>query len=429
MRTWITIVLCLVLLPASAQQRRVKQAPVLEEISPVAVGMSPDRLQRIDVMIQEQIERGTIPGAVALVARNGKIVYHKAFGEADTESNTPLEKDHIFRLASQTKAITSTAVMMLWEEGKFRLDDPISKYIPAFKNMKVLETFNHSDTSFTARPVSKEITIRHLLTHTSGIGYGMIDPDERMRMIYTKGKAVDAFTTNDVSIETFVNNIAKLPLHFNPGEKYQYSYGLDVLGYLVEIVSKMPFDQFLRQRLFDPLGMDDTWFYLPEEKASRLVRVQEKTSGAWQNLPEGNVLADYPIKGAKSFFAGGAGLVSTARDYAIFLQMYLNGGEVNGHRFLSPTTIDVILANHAADLYGGSGSYRGLAFSVLRPEGFAKGGSGSAGTFSWGGYFNTQYYADPQENIIGILLKQTMGSSGDETGWKFQQLVGAAIDE
>ncbi|HSI75580.1 MAG TPA: serine hydrolase domain-containing protein [Lunatimonas sp.] len=429
MKTWMTIGLCLVFLSASAQQRRTKKLNVLEESVPTAVGMSPDRLQCIDVMIQEQIDRGTIPGAVALVARNGKIVYHKAFGKADANSDALLGKDQIFRLASQTKAITSTAVMMLWEEGKFRLDDPISKYIPAFENMKILETFSLSDTSFTARPASKEITIRHLLTHTSGIGYGMIDPDERIRMIYTKGKAVDAFTTNDISIEAFVNNIAKLPLHFNPGEKYQYSYGLDVLGYLVEIVSKMPFDQFLRQRLFDPLGMDDTWFYLPEEKASRLVKVQEKASGAWQNLPEGNVLADYPIKGAQTFFAGGAGLVSTARDYALFLQMYLNGGNINGHRFLSPTTIKVILDNHTADLYGGSGSYHGLAFSVLRPEGVAKGGSGSAGTFSWGGYFNTQYFADPQENVIGILLKQTVGSSGDETGWKFQQLVGAAIDD
>ena len=429
MKTWLTIGFCFILSAASAQQLRVKQVAVLEETAPANVGMSPERLQRIDVMIQEQIAKGAIPGAVALVAKNGKLVYLKSFGKVDASSDALLEKDHIFRLASQTKSITSTAVMMLWEEGMFRLDDPISKYIPAFKAMQVLEKFSLSDSSFTARPALGEITIRHLLTHTSGLGYGMIDPDERMRMIYTKGKAVNAFTTNDISIETFVNNLAKMPLHFDPGVKYQYSYGLDVLGYLVEVVSQMPFDQFLRQRLFDPLGMDDTWFYLPEDKASRLVKVQQKSSGVWQNLPDGNVLADYPVKGAQTFFAGGAGLVSTARDYALFLHMYLNGGEVNGQRFLSASTIEIVLDNHSADLYGGSGSYHGLAFSVLRPAGVAKGGEGSAGTFSWGGYFNTQYFVDPQENVIGILLKQTVGSSGDETGWKFQQLVGAAIDD
>lgn len=429
MKLWTTICFCLVVFFASAQQRSRKKATILEEAGPVEVGMSPQRLERIDAMIQEEIDRGHIPGAVALVARNGKLVYHKAFGKKDADLGEQLETDHIFRLASQTKAITSTAVMMLWEEGKFRLDDPISKFIPAFKEMKILEAFNHADTSFTARPASKEITIRHLLTHTSGIGYGMIDPDERMRMIYTKGEALDAFTTQAVRIETFVNNIAKLPLHFEPGSKYQYSYGLDVLGYLVEVISNMPFDQFLTQRLFEPLEMDDTWFYLPEEKASRLVSVQQKASEEWQDLPQGNVLADYPVTGARTFFGGGAGLVSTALDYAKFLQMYLNDGQVNGKRFLSPTTVQVILANHTADLYGGSRNYHGLAFGVLRPEGDARGGVGSAGTFSWGGYFNTQYFADPQEQVIGLLLKQTVGAAGDETGWKFQQLVGAAIDD
>lgn len=216
-----------------------------------------------------------------MVVKDGKIIYHSAKGMADVESGIAMERNSIFRIASQTKAITSTAIMMLWEEGKFRLDDPISKFIPEFKNPQVLNTFRYSDTTFTSRPSSKEITIRHLLTHTSGLGYGVIDGDERIKMIYQKAGVTDLFTTENITIGESVKRLAKLPLHFEPGTKYTYSEGLDVLGYLIEIVSGMPFDQFLKTRLFDPLEMNDTRFYLSDDQAPRLVTVHTRKDNQW----------------------------------------------------------------------------------------------------------------------------------------------------
>ncbi len=348
---------------------------------------------------------------------------------AYAENGKKQQKDDIFRIASQTKAITSTAVMILWEEGKFRLDDPISKFIPEFKNPQVLDGFKYGDTTYTTKPANQEITIRHLLTHTSGLGYGVIDGDERMKMIYEKAGTTDLFTTEDVSIGDVVKKLARLPLHHHPGERFTYSMGLDVLGYFVEVVSGMPFDRFLKERIFDPLGMHDTWFYLPEDRANRLVAIQRKENGRWANYPSTFYDTNYPIKGARKFFSGGAGLSSTAKDYATFLQMYLNGGELNGVRILSRTTIATMMANQTRDLFGGGNSHHGLAFGVLTEAGVAQGGLGSAGTFEWGGYFNTQYFADPRENIVGIIMKQTQGPTGDQTAWKFKQLVGALVDD
>ncbi|GAA4435801.1 serine hydrolase domain-containing protein [Pontibacter saemangeumensis] len=414
---------------SNAQTNSSQKSKPLSEASPEKVGMSPERLQRIDAMLQEAVAEGDVPGAVALVARNGKIVYHKAFGLADNESGRELKKDDIFRIASQTKAITATAVMMLWEEGKFQLDDPISKYIPAFKNPQVLKSFQYKDTSYTAVPAAREITIRHLLTHTSGLGYGAIDGDERFKMLYHKAGVTDLFTTEPVSIGESVKKLAALPLHHNPGEKYTYSEGLDVMGYFVEVVSGMPFDVFLRKRLFEPLSMNDTWFYLPDAKAKRLVSVQRPEDGKWRRYPVTFYDPEYPVKGAKQFFSGGAGLSSTAKDYATFLQMYLNGGELNGKRFLSRTTVQSMMGNQIGDLWEGTGRHYGLAFGVQTQQGQDKGGNGSQGTFDWGGYFNTQYFADPQENIIGILMKQTQGTTSDDTGWKFRLLVGQSVDD
>jgi CubicO group peptidase (beta-lactamase class C family) len=414
-----------------AQTRSIIKSPLLSKDSPENVGMSAERLARIDSMCAEAVSSGDIPGVVALVARKGKIVYHKAFGLADNESGKSLQKDDIFRIASQSKAITATAVMMLWEEGKFKLDDPISKYIPEFKNPQVLSSFHYNDTSYTTVNASVEITIRHLLTHTSGIGYGMIDGDERFKMIYQKAGITDLFTTENISIEESVKKLAKLPLHHNPGEKFTYSEGLDVLGYFIEVMSGMPFDVFLKNRLFDPLGMKDTWFYLPEDKASRLVSIQHKSDeGEWESYPLTFYDPDYPIKGAKRFFSGGAGLSSTAKDYATFLQMYLNNGEYNGMRILSRTTVQSIMANQIGGYLGeNSGSYYGLAFGVVNQKGQDLTGQGSIGTFEWGGYFNTQYFADPKEKIIGVLMKQTQGTESDDTGWMFRLLVGQAVDD
>ncbi len=428
MKNLITIILIAFVITANAQTKSVQQSAPLTEASPESVGMSSERLNRIDAMCADAVKDSQVPGIVALVARNGKIVFHKAYGMADNESEKSMDKNAIFRIASQTKAITSTAVMMLWEEGKFQLDDQISKFIPEFKNPQVLRKFTYADTSYTTTPANKEITIRHLLTHTSGIGYGVIG-GEQFKMIYQKAGVTDLFTTKDITIGESIKKLAQLPLHHNPGEKYTYSEGLDVLGYFIEIVSGMPFDEFLRKRLFDPLGMDDTWFYLPKSKVDRLVSVQKIENEKWVRYPVTFYDTDYPVKGAKTFFSGGAGLSSTAKDYATFLQMYLNGGELNGIRILSRTTVQTIMGNHSRDLYGGSKKDYGLAFGVLTHFGENTGGLGSEGTFEWGGYFNTKYFADPKEKTIGIIMKQTQGSVNDQTNWKFRLLVGQAIDD
>jgi len=429
MKTLITFLIALFVVTSCTQTVPNQSTALLTESYAADEGLSEERLLRIDAMLEEAIELEQIPGAVALVARNGKIVYYKAFGMADNEANRSLQRDDIFRIASQTKAITSTAVMMLWEEGKFRLDDPISKYIPEFENAVIFDTFLEADSSFTGTLATQPITIRHLLTHTSGIGYGMID-DDNFRKIYQKAGIIDAFTTEDVTIEENIKKLGSLPLHHEPGEKFTYGEGLDVLGYLIEIVSGIPFDRFLEERIFDPLGMEDSYFYLPDSKKSRLVSVQSKQDGKWMKYQASPYYdPDYPIKGSMSFFSGGGGLSSTAKDYANFLQMYLNNGELNGVRLLSRTTIQFIMANQVGDLLGESGGYYGLAFGVLDQKGAARGGQGSVGTFQWGGYFNTQYFADPVENVIGILMKQTQDTWTDETGGKFSQLVGQAIDD
>ena len=307
--------------------------------------ISADRLAKLDQMLEEAVNSDQIPGLVAMVVKDGKIVYHEAKGMADVASGQAMAKDQIFRIASQTKAITSTAVMILWEEGKFKLDDPISKYIPEFANPQILAGFKYADTTFTTKASSKEITIRHLLTHTSGIGYGVIDGDERMKMIYGKAGIMDLFTTKDIKIADNIKKLAKLPIHHEPGTKFTYSEGLDVLGYLIEIVSGMPFDQFLQTRLFAPMGMTNTGFYLNETQGNKLVTIHRKVNNHWESFPTTFYDPDYPKTGAKTFFSGGAGLSSTAEDYAKFLQMYLNGGSYNGTQFLSSTTIETIMSN------------------------------------------------------------------------------------
>lgn len=430
MRFLLTILFTVSSLACYAQTESILYSPPLAEGVAENAGMSEERLSRIDNMIQNAIDQNQIPGAVALVVRDGEIVYKKAFGMADNQAGRELQTDTIFRIASQTKAITSTAVMMLWEQGLFRLDDPISDYLPVFGDAQILDTFNENDTTYTTVSAENQITIRDLLTHTSGIGYGVIDGDERFRMIYEKAGVTDLFTTENITIEESVSKLAKLPLHHEPGEDYTYSEGLDVLGYFIEEISGMPFDEYLRTHIFDPLGMDDTWFYLPESKHDRLVTVQRKDEdGNWEPYPVTFYDPEYPRTGEMTFFSGGAGLSSTVEDYAKFLQMYLNNGEYDGIRLLSRTTVNFIMQNQIGDLWGEGGSNYGLAFGLINKKGESLGGRGSEGTFDWGGYFNTQYFADPQENVIGLIFKQTQGPTGDETGWKFRQLVFQAIDD
>lgn len=416
-----------------AQTKSAKNSPFPVDGSPESVGMSSERLARLDNIFQQAINSKDVPGVAAIVIRNGKIVYYKSFGMADNPGNRSMKKDDIFRIASMSKAITSTAIMMLWEDGKFQLDDPISKYIPEFKNPTLISSFSFKDTSYTTEPAKSEITIRQLITHTSGLGYGEIDGDEKFKAIYKKAGITDLFTTEPITIGESVKKLAKLPLHHNPGEKFTYSEGLDVLGYLIEVVSGMSFSDFLKKRLFEPLGMQDTYFYLPDSKAPRLVAVQRPNkAGDWERFPVTFYDPNYPITGAKTFYSGGAGLSSTAKDYATFLQMYLNGGELGGKRILSRTTIQAILSNQTDTLLGNpqhAASFYGLAFGVQTASGAAKGGSGSEGTFTWGGYFNTNYFADPKEKVVGVIMKQTQDTHGDNLNNMFRQIIFQSIDD
>lgn len=432
MKNALALLLLLISTVGVAQTKSGRNSPALSEANPETVGMSSDRIARMDNLFQQAITNNEVPGVAAIVVRNGKIIYYKSFGMADNTASKSLKRDDIFRIASMSKAVTSTAVMMLWEEGKFQLDDPISKYIPEFKNPTLINSFSFKDTSYTTVPAKNEITIRHLLTHTSGLGYGEIDGDEKFKAIYKKAGITDLFTTEPIKIGESVRKLAKLPLHHNPGEKFTYSEGLDVLGYFIEVVSGMGFDEFLRKRIFEPLGMSDSYFYLPENKYQRMVTVQQPgKDGKWEKFPITFYDTDYPIKGAKSFFSGGAGLSSTAKDYASFLQMYLNGGELGGKRLLSRATIKTIMSNQVDTLFGGekSDSFYGLAFGVLTPNGEGKGAAGSVGTFSWGGYFNTNYFADPKEKIVGVIMKQTQNTKGDNLNELFRQIIYQSLDD
>jgi CubicO group peptidase (beta-lactamase class C family) len=427
------LILCVILflnISVFAQTKSAKISPPLTMASPESQGFSAERIKKIEMMLENAVKTEKIPGATAIICRNGKIVFQKAFGKADVPGNVAMKNDNIFRIASMSKAITSTAVLMLWEEGKFYLDDPISKYIPEFKNPVVLADFKMKDSSYTTTPAKSEITIRQLLTHTSGLGYGVIDGDERIKAIYKKAGIVDLFTTESVKIGDNIKKLAKMPLHNNPGEKYVYSEGLDVLGYFIEIMSGMTFDEYLQKNIFEPLGMTDSYFYLPADKISRLVKVQTKIDGKWMHFTDSFYDVEYPAKGARKFYSGGAGLSSTAKDYATFLQMYLNQGELNGKRLLSRTTVTAILSDQLGDLWGANKntSGYGLAFGLVKELGQARGGKGSIGTFDWGGYFNTSYFADPKEQIIGVIMKQTQNIN-DDTSDRFRQMIFNSLDD
>ena len=367
-------------------------------------GVSSERLDRIDSYLNKVIKQNQIPGAVALIRRNDKIIYNKAFGYSDVENEIKYSTDDIFRIASMTKAITSLAVLMLWEEGKFNLDDPIEKYIPEFKNLKILTDFNETDSTYLSKPAKNKISIRHLLTHTSGIGYGLHDTDPRFTRLYQKHGIVDLFTTDSINIESNVKKLAQLPLHHEPGERFTYGESLDVLGYFIEIISQKSLDVFFKERIFDPLEMKDTYFYLPTTHQDRLVPVQTQKDGFWTKYQADFYDTNYPVKGAKMFLSGGAGLSSTTADYSNFLQMFLNQGSYKGKQILGKKTIELVHINQNSHIPDSS---FGLTFGLVSEKDQALGGKGSAGTLYWAGIFNTSYFADPEEELIGIIYLQT----------------------
>lgn len=401
--------------------------PVLQEGQAETVGMSTARLQRMDAVINEYIAQGRQAGVAVLVARNGRIVYHKAYGLDDIAGKTPLKRDAIFRLASQTKAITSIGLMMLFEEGKFLLDDPISKYIPAFKNPKVLEKFNEKDSSFTSVPAKREITIRQLLTHTSGISYPGIGTKEAVAL-YAKNGIPSGIGTPTGTLAESIPRLAALPLMHNPGDKWTYGLSTDVVGYLIEVLSGQSLDQYLRTRLFEPLGMNDTYFYLPAARQARLTKVYtEDSTKTVRRMPaSGGISEDYP-KQAGTYYSGGAGLSGTLYDYAVFLQMVLNGGEYGGRRFLSPTTVRLITTNQIGDLNQGINKF-GLGFAITSEKSAAR-LPASEGAFSWGGFFGTDYWVDPKEGVVAMVYTQKVPNSYGDLNDKFKVLVYQAITE
>ncbi len=393
----------------------------LQPVKPEAAGFSSERLKRIDNNIMQWVNDGHTTGAVALIVRNGKIVYHKAFGYDDLEKTKPMRTDDIFRIGSQTKAITSVAVMMLYEEGKFLLDDPVSRYIPEFAKQLVLDSFIAIDSSYTTVPAKSEITIRQLLTHTSGIGYSPFGSKEANAIIEKSG--LNSGISVGKLLATDIKKISKLPLLHQPGERFTYGKSTDVLGYLVEVTSGMSLDRFFKTRIFEPLRMNDTYFYLPESKYIRLVTLHEEID---RKLQKASWEIISPItKG--TYFSGGIGLSSTALDYAIFLQMLLNGGQFNGKRLLSRNTVRMMTMNQIGDINFGVNKF-GLGFGITTEKGSSILPT-PEGVFEWGGGFATTYWADPKEKLIGIFYRQLWGTTHTEAPNKFKVLVYQALND
>ena len=417
------LLLALGTLAARAQPGR---TPVLQTAAPQTVGMSEAGLQRIDQLLREYTTADRVPGAIGFVARDGKIVYRQAFGFADEASRTDLKADAIVRIASQTKAITSVGVMMLFDQGRFKLDDPLAKYLPAFAHPKVLATFNEKDSTYTTVPARSDITIRQLLTHTSGIGYAVIGSKEA-RAIYAKAHIPSGVGTPGGTLAAAIDALGPLPLMHQPGEKFTYGLSVDVLGRLIEVLSGQPLDQYLRTRIFEPLAMRDTWFYLPAALQPRLTTLY--TEGADKKtvplVAQGSLRADYP-KAAGTYFSGGGGLSSTIDDYAVFLQMLLNGGEYHGRRLLKAETVALMTQNQIGAVMQGVNKF-GLGFSIVTAAGAAQSGL-TEGTYEWGGIFGTTYWVDPKEKIVALIYTQKYpNTTAADLSAKFKKLVYEAI--
>jgi CubicO group peptidase (beta-lactamase class C family) len=399
--------------------------------TPEAAGFSSERLKRLDREMNAWAQKEWMNGGVALIIRNGKIAYYKAAGYNDLDTKAPMQKEGIFRIASQTKAITSVAIMILFEEGKLLLDDPVSKYIPAFKKQQVLDKFNAADTTYTTVPAKKEITIRELLTHTSGLGYAQIGSKEA-NAIYAKNNLTAGIGVQDDKLLDAMNRLGKLPLMHQPGEKWTYGLNTDLLGCLVEVISGMSLNDFFRTRIFEPLGMKDTYFHVPSEKANRLVNLyREDSTGklvkAKADMLNGKqVTADYPLT-PYTYYSGGAGLSSTIYDYAVFLQMLLNNGVYNGQRILSRNVVRMMTMNQIGDLARGDDKF-GLGFLVITERGSAR-TPAQAGTFSWGGAFATSYWVDPKEKMVMLFYRQLQSTTKGEVVEKFRALTYQAIND
>ena len=398
--------------------------------SPERQGFSSDRLDAITANMEAKVADGTMVGGMGVIARNGKIIYSQTYGQADREAGRAMEEDAIFRIYSMTKPITSVALMMLYEEGKFRLNDPVARYIPELANLEVaLSTAGtgvvsdgivsraigetNKDLLGKTRKPARQPTIRDLLTHTAGFTYGIFGNTEVDQM-YMKTRMM-----GEVDLQGFVSALGKLPLQYEPGKQWHYSVSVDIQGRLVEVLSGMKFSEFLQQRIFGPLDMRDTAFYIPPAKKPRLAQLYKPKGLANNNFLAGptepglevaDTWLDFGYLKPPVFEGGGGGLLSTARDYLRFSQMLLNGGELDGARILSPRTVSFMTTNHLGDLalgFGRKGLGFGLGFAVILNPGDV-GEIGSPGEYSWGGAAGTRFWVDPQENLTGLFMVQSM---------------------
>ena len=400
-------------------------AQELPRVAPEDAGFAPGRLERVGAMLDEYVAEGRLPGAVVAVLRDGAVAYEHATGFADLEARAPLGADAIFRIASQTKAIVSVAVMMLQEDGALLISDPVGKYLPAFTETTVAEPLPGGGYDVVA--AQRPITVRDLLTHTAGIGYGMGGPGaDRWREAEITGWY---FAHRDEPVRATVDRMGSLPMQAQPGERFVYGYNTDILGALVEAVSGRTLEGFLHSRIFEPLDMRDTHFYLPPEKRDRLATVyNRRTPGALMRARDGEGMdaqGQY-VDGPRVSFSGGAGLLSTARDYARFLQMMLDGGTLGDARILSPASVALMTSNHVGDLFA-PGMGFGLGFSVRLDLGEA-GEPGSLGDYGWGGAYHTTYWVDPEERLVVVYFTQVIPAAGLDDHPKLRALVYGALE-
>jgi CubicO group peptidase (beta-lactamase class C family) len=390
-------------------------------------GFALDRLQRVDGFLQQYVDSNRVAGVVALVLRDGNVVYERAVGWADKEAGRRMTPDAMFRIASQTKALTTVAIMMLVEEGKIALGNPVSRFIPAFARTTVAQ---RTDTGRAIVPAIRQITVRDLLTHTAGISYGT---DSLVASLYAqKGLGPVAgmggwYTVDkDEPVCSTMERLATLPFVRQPGEAWVYGYNTDILGCVVERASGMPLDEFIRTRITQPLRMRDTHFFVPIAERQRLVAVYASdTANRASRAPEGARGQGHYVDGPRRNFAGGAGLVSTARDYARFLQMLLNGGELDGVRVLSPRSIAVMTTNQVGTLFNANGQGFGFGFSISERAG-ADNTLMTEGTYGWGGAYGSQYRVDPKERIVLVFMLNQLPNRSDVAA-KFPNVVYGAL--
>lgn len=386
---------------------------------------------QLDRLAKEVLGKKQTAGITILLIRDGKPVYNKAFGYADVDKKIPLRTDHIFRIASQTKAITSLAALMLWEEGKFLLDDPVWKYIPEFKHMRVMDQFNASDSSYTTVPAIKDITIRDLLRHTSGIAYPVFSGNPTINAVYAKAGIHTGIGSKGVLKEE-IALLAKQPLFHQPGVSFTYGLNDDILGYLIEIWSGLPLDKFFQSRIFDPLGMQDTYFHLPTAKANRLVALTVKDKeGNFRdvNAPiyEGNE-PGYPLAN-NVYLSGGAGLVSTTGDYAKFLSLFLENGHAGGKRLIGSKTLELMLTNQLSDDIKRPVALQfGLGVALVTKENKYMQSPG-IGSLYWGGIFNTHYWVDKEQNLIGLVYMQEYDAYSEDIGHLFKNVIYSTMED